>query len=188
MQSDSKGIDGENRMKNKLKWVQIGGLAQKFCLAIKDAVKSMCKENLLNCKSAEELIDLMEKEAKLGNIPDPEIVEKMAEDKKDVGLFLLASLIHREFARYLAAKSFEKRVFIDETFGAYVKAIGLLLGVFFSIKDERIRDELVRSLAEIEYVANKLGSEKDREYTKILRMIVLLSLKVLDTELGDNEL
>ena len=111
---------------NEIKWVYIGTLAQRFLQTITEILTDISERFPLS-ESAIQIIKSMEEKARIGNIPDPDSLENIAKKERDSSIFLLAGLVHREFGRFLAANILDRGAFVEETFGAYIKAIGLSL-------------------------------------------------------------
>jgi len=143
----------------KIKWLRWDKQANKSVKSIVEVSRSLLpKEFSANTTLVKELINKAEK----GYVPDPYDLEKIALDQKNGFVLLLAALMHREFARFLAALFMSTAQYVDEMVSAYIKSVSLLLStsIINDQKPEIVR-ETIRTVGELTYIANKLSARED---------------------------
>ena len=109
-----------------IKWIKFGRISKKIASKILDNASKYIKNY---DEDFSKLIEQIKLKASIGYLPDPVSIEELAEELRNKDILLLAALSHKEMAYFISAIALNEGKYVKTAFGAFIKAISLLLGI-----------------------------------------------------------
>ncbi len=158
-----------------LKWIKFADTVvrnvENIISIYKRIVHDYAKEN--------KLLKEIKSKASKGYLPDPDYLEKLAYESRNLNILCLAALIHREIARFIASIYMSQKKYLNELVGAYVEAISLFLTLMLADKTcESLMRELLVTFSELSFIIDKEGAKELTGIKYVLESIIMRINKI----------